>query len=89
MVYYHNPLNMSVSHQQKHSIQHRRSTPGTAHKKGSPTAASFMAIVGLLFGLSFGWFTSGNGLMWSFAGGLAGTLIGFLFGRGIDRSLRK
>jgi hypothetical protein len=80
---------MTDSRQQKHPKQHRRSSPGTAHKKGSPTAAVFMAIVGLLFGLSFGWFTSGKGLMWSFAGGLAGTMIGFLFGRGIDRSLKK
>jgi uncharacterized transporter YbjL len=59
------------------------------HKKNSPTAAVFMAVVGLVFGLSFGWFTTDQGLMWSLAGGLAGMMIGFLFGRGIDRSLKK
>jgi hypothetical protein len=47
-----------------------------------------MGIVGLIFGLSFGWFTGGQQWHWSLAGGLAGILMGYLFGRAIDRTLK-
>jgi hypothetical protein len=75
----------------KHSRQaaHHSINQGSAHKKKSPTAAIFMGIIGLIFGLSFGWFTGGQQWAWCLAGGLAGLSMGYLFGRAIDRSLKR
>ncbi|MCE2833191.1 MAG: SoxR reducing system RseC family protein, partial [Chitinophagaceae bacterium] len=59
-----------------------------ARTKKSPTAARFMAVIGLIFGLSFGWFTGGQHWHWSLAGGLSGMMLGYLFGSAIDRSMK-
>lgn len=77
---------------QRHAHAKRRSRTDAfqrrVSKEKSPTAARFMAVIGLLFGLSFGWFTGEKQWHWCLAGGLSGLLLGYLFGRAIDRSLR-
>lgn len=76
------------SHNHTKHGAHHPATHGSTHKKKSPTAAMFMGIIGLIFGLSFGWFTGGQQWYWSLAGGMAGVALGYLFGRAIDRSFK-
>ena len=46
-----------------------------------------MAIIGAVFGLSFGWFTSERSLPWSLFATVAGALLGYFFGHRIDKSV--
>lgn len=48
-----------------------------------------MAIIGALFGVSFGYFTGDRSLLWAGIGLLLGTALGNFFGRAIDRSVAK
>ncbi len=74
-----------VRHKTKHHHQ-----PGSTHgKKVKTTAGIFMAAMGGIFGLSFGYFTSDRSILWSVTGTVAGILIGYFFGHNIDKSTRK
>ena len=50
------------------------------------TAALFMSGIGLLFGMSFGYFTGGKSWLWTILGAVIGALLGNFFGKAIDRS---
>jgi tetrahydromethanopterin S-methyltransferase subunit C len=53
------------------------------------TASLFMAIVGALFGVSFGYFTGDRSLTWAVIGLIVGTALGNFFGKAIDRSVAR
>lgn len=72
-------------HKQKTKHHQKNQTP--VEKKRRMSAGTFMAVMGAIFGLSFGWFTSDQNLSWTIAGTIAGTALGYLFGRAIDRSV--
>jgi uncharacterized protein YcfJ len=73
----------------RHKTKHHHQ-PGSGHgKKVSTTAGIFMAAMGGIFGLSFGYFTSDRSILWSVIGTVAGILIGYFFGHTIDKSTRK
>ena len=79
---------MPESHQ-RHKTKHQHHQPGTGTKKSKITAAVFMAVMGGIFGLSFGYFTGDKSFLWTTVGTVAGILVGYLFGHAIDKSTAK
>ena len=79
---------MPESHQ-RHKSKHHHQPGGTHSKKVRTTAGIFMAAMGGIFGLSFGYFTSDRSILWSVIGTVAGILIGYFFGHNIDKSTGK
>lgn len=80
---------MPTSHQ-RHKPKHHHQAPdkhGPARRK--MTASLFMAIVGALFGVSFGYFTGDRSLTWAVIGLIVGTALGNFFGKAIDRSVAR
>lgn len=75
--------------QVRHKAKHHHQPVSTHGKKVKTTAGIFMAAMGGIFGLSFGYFTSDRSILWSVTGTVAGILIGYFFGHNIDKSTRK
>jgi uncharacterized protein YcfJ len=70
-------------HKPKHHHQQHAKHQGPRKKM---TAAIFMAAIGGLFGMSFGYFTGDRSWIWTIIGTVIGIAVGNLFGRAIDRS---
>lgn len=78
---------MSRMHQKQQKPEHQTHRHPKSHgKKRRINAAIFMAVIGGIFGLSFGWFTSERSIPWSLMATLLGAGLGYLFGHNIDRS---
>jgi len=73
----------------RHKSKHHHQTGSTTGKRVRTTAGVFMAAMGGIFGLSFGYFTSDRSILWSVVGTFAGILIGYFFGHYIDKATRK
>jgi uncharacterized protein YcfJ len=80
---------MPESHQRHKQKHHHHQAAGATGKKKKITAATFMAVMGGIFGLSFGYFTGDRSLVWSVVGTVAGILAGYYFGHKIDISAAK
>jgi uncharacterized protein YcfJ len=70
-------------HKPKHHHQPQTKHHGSRKKM---TAAVFMAAIGGLFGMSFGYFTGDRSWTWTVVGTIIGIAVGNLFGRAIDKS---
>ena len=70
-------------HKPKHHHQPQTRHQGSRRKM---TAAVFMAAIGGLFGMSFGYFTCDRSWIWTIVGTIIGIAAGNLFGRAIDKS---
>ena len=60
-----NAINMPQSHH-KQKTKHHQKNHTAAEKKQKISASTFMAVMGAVFGLSFGWFTSDQSISWTF-----------------------
>jgi uncharacterized protein YcfJ len=76
---------MPESHHRHKPKHHHQQTPGHGPRK-KMTAATFMAAIGGLFGMSFGYFTGDRSWTWTIVGAIIGAALGNLFGRAIDKS---
>jgi hypothetical protein len=79
---------MPASHH-RHKPKHHHTNHPSAGPRKKITAALFMAGIGGLFGVSFGYFTGDRSVLWSMVGLLVGIGLGYFFGAAIDRSVRS
>ncbi len=72
----------------KHS-QHHPLPNHTNRPQAKRSAAVVIAVLGAIMGLSVAYFTQGAEVFWLIAGPLAGAVLGFIVGRGMDKSLKE
>ncbi len=78
-----------AKHHQHHST-HR--SPQSIHHSTAKIKRSAALVVGILaaiLGLAVAFFTQGPDLFWMITGTLSGGIIGYLVGRGMDKSIGK
>lgn len=73
----------------RHKAKHHHQPAHPEQKKKKFTAAIFMMVMFGIFGISIAYFTSGGDLVRSILGAVAGILVGYLFGNGMDKSARE
>lgn len=74
---------MARSHHRK---KHKHFQPPPHERKAKGGAASLLAIVGAVVGIAIMYFASPENILLMAAGLIAGTLTGYIIGRGIDKS---
>ena len=83
---------MAQSHHRKKHKEHLRQFQ---HKQGTTTAepkrkaAVIFSVVGAVIGLAVSYFSSEAHIVWVVAGTAAGGVAGYLFGRNIDKAIKK
>jgi hypothetical protein len=70
--------------------QHHHPSSATHHPAKAKRSAAFtVAVIAALMGLAIIYFTIGGEVGWLIFGAAAGGVIGYLLGRGMDKSIEK
>ncbi|HKC37170.1 MAG TPA: hypothetical protein VKB95_13940 [Chitinophagaceae bacterium] len=85
---------MAKPHHRKGHKEHlkqfqNRVASTTGESKAKAKASSVFAIGGAVVGLAVLYFATQGDFAWAIGGGIAGAVVGYLIGKGVDRSAKK
>lgn len=73
----------------RHKHHHHAVPSHHAQPKVKRSAAFVIAVLTAILGLAVAFFTQGADVFWMITGTLSGAVIGYLVGRGMDKSIEK
>jgi len=80
-------------HRKKHKAHlkqfQNRAISGTGESKEKASASSVFAIIGAVVGIAILYFATQGDFLWALGGGVVGGLVGFLIGKGVDKTPKK
>ena len=85
---------MARSHHRKKHREHlkqfqQRAARGTGESKEKAKASSVFGITGAVVGIAVLYFATQGNLVWAIGGGVIGGAIGYLMGKGVDKTPKK